>query len=77
MKLLEENHEVLKEMAKDVNGIKLDIGEIKVDVRHHIKRSDNHEVLIVELNKFKERALGAVALLMFLATMITIYEVLR
>ena len=69
--------DILKEVHTKVCEIKEDIAEIKVDVRHHIKRSDMHEISIMELSRFKERVLGAIALLAFLGTMITVYEVFK
>lgn len=33
----------MEEIKKTLSEIQVDIAEIKVDLRHHIKRSDKHE----------------------------------
>lgn len=68
---------LLEKIDENVNEIKLDIAEMKVDVRHHIKRSDAHEDNIIRLVKFKERVMGGVALITFISTLITIYMVFK
>lgn len=69
--------DILEQIKKDIAGIKLDIAEMKVDVRHHIKRSDAHEVMIMLLSRFKERAIGALGFVTLVASLVTIYAIFR
>lgn len=69
--------EILEKIKEDIEAIKVDIAEMKVDVRHHIKRSDAHEVLLMLLSKFKERAIGALGLVAFISALVTIYAVFK
>lgn len=41
----------LKKLLETTQEIQVDISAIKVDLAHHIKRSDSHEEEILRLNK--------------------------
>lgn len=49
----------MDELKKDIQDMKQDIGEIKVDLRHHIKRSDKHEKWLMSLIILLSGSLGA------------------
>lgn len=69
--------EILEAIKEDIAEIKVDIAEMKVDVRHHIKRSDQHEDLLMTLSRFKERSIGAMGFITMLSTLITIYMIFK
>ena len=69
--------EILEHIKHNIEEIRVDIAEMKVDVRHHIKRSDAHEDLILSLNTFKERAIGALGFVTLLSTLVTIYMLFK
>lgn len=58
----------IDKIAEDIFEIKSDLAEMKVDLRHHIKRSDQHETLLMHLSKVKERMYGIVAFIGFVTT---------
>ena len=67
----------IEDIAEDIAEIKTSIAEIKVDVRHHIRRTDQLEDRVLTLNVTKERLLGAVGFIGFLATILAIARVLN
>ena len=40
---------IMDELTKAIFRVEKDIAEIKVDLRHHIKRSDKHEGYIMKI----------------------------
>lgn len=64
----------IKKIAETMQQIQIDIAEIKVDLSHHIKRSDAHESDLAHLMRVKYMLYGAVSLLTLFAS---IYGVFR
>jgi hypothetical protein len=64
--------EKLENIIENITEIKTDMAEMKVDVRHHIKRSDAHEDMILKLSITKERLLGAVGFIAFISTILAV-----
>lgn len=49
----------MDEIKKDLSEIKADISIMKVDLRHHIKRSDKHETWLMTLIVLLAGSVGA------------------
>lgn len=63
-------------MEKDIQEIKVDIAEIKVDLKYHIKRTDELEKMVLPIYKFKIWIQYTLVFVSALATIYSLKEIL-
>lgn len=66
----------LTQIVHELTKMNTKMEAIRVDLNHHIKRSDAHEIELSQFRVFRERLMGALQFLAFLATLATIYTIL-
>ena len=62
---------------KDLAEIKADISAIKVDLKHHVKRTDQLQDMVQPLINLHKEVKGAVKLVYLLSALATIIECVR
>lgn len=60
--------EELKEQGKSLVAIKTEMRSIKENLALHMKRTDQNELMIRDLQKYKWIAVGAISIVSFLTT---------
>jgi hypothetical protein len=69
--------ERLDKILQQIQVIQIDISKMQVDLAHHIKRSDAHEVDISHLKKVKYMMAGALSLISIVGTVLGIYGIFQ
>lgn len=66
-----------EQAKKNIAQMQVDIAEIKVDLKHHVKRTDQLQDMIQPLINLHKEVKGAVKLVYLLSALATIIEVVR
>ena len=61
----------------DLSEIKTDIAEMKVDLKHHVKRTDDLQKMVEPLVDLRKEIKGAINLIYLLAAIAAIIETAR
>jgi hypothetical protein len=62
---------------KDIAKIQVDIAEIKVDLKHHVKRTDDLQNMVQPLVDLRREIKGVVKLIYLISALATIVECAR
>lgn len=71
---IKEFHESMRDMKKSMDNVSHDIGEIKLDLREHIRRTDALETMVMPLHNAKTGFKWVGGFLSIIAVLYSLYS---